>query len=634
MNRFIHILGTLLTLLLTVTAGMQAGEINLPARFTRITSASQLKAGGFYVIGGEGIVSGNGGQFALLSNKRKGSSTLKGIVFANEETLTVSNLAVVWQFVAETEAGKYTIVSAENGSFLNTPKAGSTTLEASSKSKTLWSVTASAQGFHLQSNRETERYLGMNGGEEPYFGNYTKNGADCHELQIYRMESNALSEQEGSAGIPADGTTIALYANRYLCDAEGNALSSDGYITGKEEVAPDAEVPLWTVKHEGDGVFFTLKNTAGQYLGHSLQPVAGHTRWAVKRGHIVTDEATPRYLCFLNGFGTRPAEQTHNAADVRMLPVGQAPERRIEDGVATLTGTWSARQLQAMSWDGIAATDAAGISLPRPLLPLDGRPQPTNSILYVAEADGDIIPRDWKFVVACEAGGTSCHLIRNAELYDRQPLTIDREIDYAAQQVSYRRTAPADELWNTLCIPFTAKVPTGYRAEKLESADNHELVFGKTEVIEADFPVIIRATGKAVGDLTLTAHADGTLLPTNYENTPVALRGTYQAINVGTSTYGLYFLNTDGTQFVRAAAGSHLAPFRAYLQFTTSGKAYDIRHRESTTGIATPSAGNNAATIYYTLDGRRAANIRHEHPVKSFPRGIHIVEGRKIIVSP
>lgn len=364
MNRFIHILGTLLTLLLTVTAGMQAGEINLPARFTRITSASQLKAGGFYVIGGEGIVSGNGGQFALLSNKRKGSSTLKGIVFANEETLTVSNLAVVWQFVAETEAGKYTIVSAENGSFLNTPKAGATTLEASPKSKTLWSVTASAQGFHLQSNRETERYLGMNGGEEPYFGNYTKNGADCHELQIYRMESNALSEQEGSAGIPADGTTIALYANRYLCDAEGNALSSDGYITGKEEVAPDAEVPLWTVKHEGDGVFFTLKNTAGQYLGHSLQPVAGHTRWAVKRGHIVTDEATPRYLCFLNGFDTRPAEQTHNAADVRLLPVGQTPERRIEDGVATLTGTWSARQLQAMSWDGIAATDAAGISLP------------------------------------------------------------------------------------------------------------------------------------------------------------------------------------------------------------------------------------------------------------------------------
>lgn len=634
MNRFIHILGTLLALLLAVTADMQAGEINLPARFTRITSASQLKAGGFYVIGGEGIVSGNEGQFALLSNKKKGSSTLKGIVFANEETLTVNSLAVVWQFVAETETGKYTIVSAENGSFLNAPKVGATTLEASSKNKTLWSVTAKAQGFHIQSNRESERYLGMNGGEEPYFGNYAKNGADCHELQIYSMESTALSDQEGSASIPKDGTTIALYANLHLCDAEGNTISSDGYITGKEEVAPDAEVPLWMVNHEGDGAFFTLRNTAGQYLGHSLRPVAGHTRWTVKHGHIVTDEATPRYLCFLNGFDTRPAEQTCNAADVRLLPVGQTPERRIEHGIATLTGAWSARQLQTMSWDGVMATDATGISLPRPLLPLDGRPRVTNSILYVAEADGDIIPRDWRFVVACEAGGTSCHLIRQAELYDRQPLMIDREIDYTAQQVSYRRSAPADESWNTLCIPFAAKVPTGYRAETLESVDNHELVFGKTEVIEADFPVIIRATGKAAADLTLTAHADGTLLPTNCENTPEALRGTYQAIDVGSSAHGLYFLNTDGTQFVRAAAGSHLAPFRAYLQFTTPGKAYNIRHRGSTTGIATPSTGHNVAKAYYTPDGRRAANMKHKNPAKSFPRGIHIVEGGGIIISP
>ena len=52
--------------------------------------------------------------------------------------------------------------------------------------------------------------------------------------------------------------------------------------------------------------------------------------------------------------------------------------------------------------------------------------------------------------------------------------------------------------------------------------------------------------------------------------------GTYSPLIIESAAPAYYFLNSDGTQFVRAAAGSRLAPFRAAL---LSGGTLNIRHR-------------------------------------------------------
>lgn len=631
MKNLIRLLSALFICLLAAIKPAHADGIMLPARFTRIASVSELKAGEFYAIGGEGIGTGSALQFALLSNRKKGSSTLKGIIRQKSQALTIDDPGVVWQLEAQVADGQYSIVNAENGTRLHVTKAGTAGLEASSKGKTTWRISAGDNGFRIQSTGESERYLGINGGEEPYFGNYTEIGADCCDLYIYRME-RLLSQQEGEATLPADGSAVVLCTNGYLRDTEGNARSADGYVTGNGRITPDAGGEIWTAEHVGTGARFALKNAEGLYLDYSLHPATERTIWNVDRGHIVTTETTPRYLCFLDRFGIYSAEETEGAVDVQLLPVGEAPGMHTDNGVGILSGTWSTPQLRQIDWSGLTAVDATNISLPRPLTSLDSRPGDSNTILYVSADDSSVIPKEWPFVATDDGNIGSARLIRTAVLHDRKPLVIDREIDFEAGQVTYRREPPADDLWSTLCLPFEAQVPEGYLAERLESVEGHELIFVRATNIEAGHAVIIRATGNTAKPLELKARTNGTLTPSTPTDATKALCGIYKDIDITAANENRYFLNSDGTQFVRAAAGSHLSPFRAYLQFNTSGNIYGIRHRDNTTGLNDVQQHDNAPESAYNLGGLSVGHLKQGKALHYWQPGIYIVEGQKIII--
>lgn len=132
-------------------------------------------------------------------------------------------------------------------------------------------------------------------------------------------------------------------------------------------------------------------------------------------------------------------------------------------------------------------------------------------------------------------------------------------INTDAGQLTYSRQF-IDKNWETLCIPFTANVPEGFQAEELQGYADNQLKFTPTNTITANVPVIIRSTGAKT---TLILTNTGGDFITGTDSNAVFL-SNYQPLQVN-QTDESYFLGNEGQSFVKAARGSKLSPFRAYI---------------------------------------------------------------------
>lgn len=415
-----------------------------------------------------------------------------------------------------------------------------------------WQIVSLGNGRFNFCEPNTGRGLSRSiSGDTQYFDNFKnppKNG-----FCVYRF-STRYSDQTGQARLPADGCTVTLCNEGFVPLGTGTAADATDYMLCDGQLARMPGMLLWTCEQTG-GNDFALR-TGADYLGYDLQPHAERAVWRITGGHVCTTETTPRYLCY---DAVRHAWQVVNETDalVTALPtnVADAPQRHTADnGICYLTGGWCADALANVELADAYCLDLTEAVLPRAPRPFNQAAATANMPVFVSAGMTHCVPASWPFVVSCSASERT--LLRPYTLKDREPFFTDRSFKVSAGQLTYSR--PADGSWQTLCLPFTAKV-TDFKAAELTAATaDGTLSFADRTTIEAGHAYIVKAqgslqVGSTAGEVAPNLSLSG------------ALQGSFMPFEVKATADGIYLLVPQTSTFRHAAAGSRLAPFRAFL---------------------------------------------------------------------
>jgi len=505
-------------------------------------------------------------------------------------------------------------------------ESGTNNLELAAKKSTTWNVSTGDDGTFVFNNAgDADYFLGIYTVNYVVFGNYKSNGnagADNVNLKLYKLKNFAATT--GSNAMPAEGDRVAFATAAKVSTSAFEGTEPEPYLLSDGTLAPADGLGSWTCHVSGSQ--FTLQAADGTYLGHDLSASATAAAWQILNGHIATAESTPRYLVYrsdANTFLAATADDINEAGGVSAIlrSVGDDPTEELDsEGLKTLRGAWTADALAALSLDDVLALDLGEIILPAAPLAFANTPATPNMPVYVAESQQAYVPSAWGFVVL--KGESANKLLTQVTLEDKAALYLPESFTAKAGQIAYERDAYADGGWETLCLPFACSKPSGFTVAQLQSVKDDEIIFEEVSSIAANTPLIILNESESGGTSTLTLSCQSGTVSTATPPTSGDLRGTYQPITISTES-GIYFLDEDGQTFVLTAAGSHLAPFRAYLQLSSTTKT--LRLRCGTTGIHSIAGGADAAAdaSCFSLDGRRAA--------KPADKGVYIVGSKKYI---
>lgn len=629
--RHIRLLSLALLLLLSPQAMAEDASPTLPAKFVRITSMADITDDGYYIIGGYGV---NKTNVFFLSSISNGNNKLKAYFYGNtlEDLITEEQITNIWRFnkigenvfYIQTSQDEKNIYAGKKGKSKETINDDGTDIGISADIASSWTISINEdKTFKIANFNVPKRFLSISEWSEntSYFANQVWNENEPGNLYIFKMATD-FSQITGIAESPADGDRITFTTGKNLPTTKFTGQEVGDFMLHNGEVAPDERLASFTAATTSDGAFL-LKNADGQFLQYSLKPSEAETeaKWQIYNGYIATFEKTPRYLVYINREHcfrvTTPYDATLKLATPTFFQhLGSEPELSNEAGLLTLTGAWSKERLAEVSFEDAAALDISGISLPVNCADFRKYPAEANIPIYVAEEDAELVPETWNFAVAGN------RLLRETTLFDKKSIYIPKEITFEDGQISYKRTPLGDGGWETICLPFDAETPKEYTFESLEDIENNNLIFKDANQISRDIPLIFaRRAGKEPGEMLVKAKA-GSLK--GYVNSgSEGFHGVYQRLNVESADENYYFLNEDGTTFVRAAKGSGLSPFRAYIRLNrTSNAPLYINFRA--TGISLPRTSTGKDT--FTIDGRRA-------DVHKAGKGLYISDGKKIIVS-
>lgn len=539
-------------------------KTTFPATFVRVSGSALLDEDGVYLIGGVN----EEGQMRLLSSKLKSNKKIAAsAAFEGEgDRIRVETDDCLWQ-LKRVGGLVWRLRSVQTGKYLArvSDKLGLQWLSNADK-KTEWELEETGQGtFICAEAGQDQRSLSVTKemeGKNSNFDNYSRVTYKSDDLYIYRL-SGSQSGNFGQATMPDPGARVALAA-------DGQMFLSSGRIS------PTADALLWdgTLAHvDGLGVWvagvldshtLTLKSDAG-YLNYRLQTSAEPSVWQIKDGRICTQETVLRYLSL--DPATQMWQLSENAEEgepVYFLSVADAPLRKVNtQGVCTLQGGWTASALADLPWEGVRCLDLTQAVLPQQPRAFNHTAETRNLPVFVSEEMVGAVPASWTFVVRC---GARNELLRQTVFHDRESFYADRTIYAGEGMLTYERTGCTPQQWQTVALPYGATVKTG-EAYKLVEARSDTLLFEETAQLVAGtgYLVLPDASGvlkivSAGGNLQSAAPVSGTF------------RGVYSPWLVDASVTGIRFLTPDGKAFSLVAAGSKLAPFRAFLELSGSSR--------------------------------------------------------------
>ena len=228
-----------------------------------------------------------------------------------------------------------------------------------------------------------------------------------------------------------------------------------------------------------------------------------------------------------------------------------------------------------------------------------------------------------------EVFGTTC---ASLQLEKGHPFINPKE--FTATSAKY--TLSSDELaggsFATLMIPFAASTLAGtaYALDQDINLIDGNIYGTSTASIAANTPVLVTANGNYTGSsVTVPVVAAGATY-TNGE-----LVGTYTAIDAPESSYVLQnHTNGEGVAFYLVGLTKPTVnPFRAYIMAQSSNvRALQFLFDEET-GIKTIDKGQlTKDNVAYDLQGRRISvpSVFSEHSV--LPKGLYIVNGKKVVI--
>lgn len=588
-----HVIATILTWLLCDLLPLCAASSSVvPARFRRITSAASLTANAYYVLA-DAVGTGAAERVCFLSsNFRNGDEStrkLKGAIHDAgwEEAFECTKDFVVWQCIANAD-GSIALRSVATGLYLSVVAPDKLGLQLStSASATLASWQATDVGderIRFSPKGNAKRALSadeMNGVPYAVFDNY----APGKGLVVYKKEQT-LDDAQGTAVCPADGQNVAITCGEMaLADnARSTDISRYALINGK--LTADAPCLTfecqWEDSSTGEPQHFRLHdNDKGLFLSATATLSSEPATWQVVDGKLATKAENGEYIYLVTDHKQWTTTRSKDDASATFaLPtistIEALPTRELSaEGTLTLNGGWSALRLKALEMQGANCLDLTHISLPRELLPFDNSADTPNFPIFVAAGAEAIVSAEWQFVAVDD--GLSAKLLHNTRLADRQKFFTDRTLYVEANQLFYERDGLDATHWQTLCLPFHVSIiPENVQAIALQSVEDGQAVFAQVSQLEAGRAYLIRKTDASDATTAVRFTSAQGIVATKPDASS-SLRGSYEPFAVTQQSEQVLMLKNEPSAFFPAKAGSHIAPFRAFLNMDGNGGIRSIR---------------------------------------------------------
>lgn len=532
-------------------------------------SLHELPEEGVYAISG---VDDHGIE-RFLSSMTMSSNRLKAVkldVDAEKAMVQVGDDKYLWkltydatgQIMLYSQAKKMYLSRKENG------KAG-LILVSSVKKTCTWNATSLSSGaLQLYDPTSSNRVLSISyqGENNVGFNNYTLgylNPKGEEGLTLYRSTTYAPT---GVNVLPQEGQMLCIgSASEVLTNSEtmvpiADHLLSDGSIASMEHIAS------WTAEEVNASAQTFLLHGKNGFLSYDLTEVSEKTWWKIQDGAVCTLEKESRYLCYVKGTWMVLPKNEASSSLAQLHIVAAPPQIEINaDKVETLHGGWTAQALSEVNFDDMLCLDLTHIHLPKQSLVF--REQEGHNVpILVAEAESLYVPESWRFVVICGKSGNQLK-DEQLQLMDKMPLFTPRPFLVKAGQIVYQRENVGISQWQTVSLPFPAKVVNG----RVCQLGEQDFSFSSVSVLNRGEGYI--ALGDSATHRILIESQAGEVQIVEAES---VLKGSFRAKQIPSTTIPIYLLHPVKQQFVRAAEGSTLPPFRAYLQ-TGAQSAESIR---------------------------------------------------------
>lgn len=526
------------------------------ATFKRITQLSEIDDYSCYAI----VFPDNGGNAVAVSTALFRGTKLKAYESGNmaDEEMSMPLETVGWA-IKRLDNGHVELHATSGGSVLRRTTPGDVGLELADKpdAQCEWEIVSVAEGrFNFcepHTGRGISRSVVSNTQVFDNYKNPPKNG-----FCIYR-HSTRYADQTGRAELPTNGRRVTLCNEGYVPTGMGTAAEATEYMLCDGQLAQMPGMQIWTCERTG-GNDFTLRNGA-DYLGYDLKPQAARAVWRITDGHICTTENTPRYLCY-DAAQHSWQVVAENEAKITALTayVADAPQKNTIEGICRLSGGWKAKDLAEIPLADVYCLDLTEAILPRTPHRFNHPAATANMPVFVSADMAHCIPASWPFVISC---GTECKLLKPFTLKDREPFMTDRSFKVDAGLLSYTRSGMQSGKWQTLCLPFAANAE-GFHAAALSAVNDDRLTFTAAATLEAGRAYIVSEPNSQSGQRILQIHSTACTVAPNIPQTGT-LQGVFMPFSVARTTDGIYMLSPQADEFRHAAAGSSLAPFRAFL---------------------------------------------------------------------
>ena len=223
-----------------------------------------------------------------------------------------------------------------------------------------------------------------------------------------------------------------------------------------------------------------------------------------------------------------------------------------------------------------------------------------------------------------------------ASVAAHEKVTLEAENDNASKiktannaisNVSLTRTLDAN-IWNTFCVPFAFKVENsalaGAKVKEFDKIDGTTMYMKDATYILPGRPYLVKPTAE-IKNPTFSAVAIYDETATKVGNDTYALTGIYSPKTI--SEDNIYGVKANGA-IAKGKKDTTIKGLRAYFIINGNGSEAKINFGDDeTTGIeniVTPTAISNQKV--YNLNGQYVGN-----DLKAMPKGIYIVNGKKVI---
>ena len=573
--RFSMSIQRLLTLLIFACwMGLMSRAVAQSDVYVRLSMHEQ-PAEGIYAISGFDDKDNGKGREVFLSSEKVTSDRMKAEkldVDAGSGQVTIKESKFLWKLTYDAQ-GRVRLYSLAKKMYLARKENGERGLKlvSSADNKCLWRFELLPSGaFFLYDATNSGRMLcAYWDATKSVFNNYTadSNPRAKEGLMLYRSTSYAPSSVNR---LPQEEQRLCIGSADEVRSRAGTALTLADYLLTDGSLAPTDEMTLWRAEEVDSNAQSFLLHGGNGYLSYALTETADKAKWMLKDGAVCTLEEQPRYLCYTKeGWRVLPKDEASSLARLHMVAENPKIEMRA-DGVGILSGGWTASALSELKWDEMLCLDLTQIHLPQKHFDFENQAV-RNAPIFVAETEKQFVQSGWRFVVMCGADGN--HLLdERLQLTDKMPFYTDRAFHIKQGQVVYQREQILSDQWQTVSLPFDAKLVKG-RACALAVSD---FSFSAVDVLNRGEGYI--ALGDSVTHLLVMESQAGDV-QTSEAN--IALKGTFLPKQISATQRPIYLLHPIKQQFVRAGEGSMLSPFRAYLQT-------DTQHAESIRSLRMP----------------------------------------------